>query len=74
MRANEDECVQAKIGNKSEGECIQVEKNAYKWLKLALTSMSRRFLQRRYDTRGGEENASKGIVVKKSGNDLRCIR
>ena len=32
---------------------------------LALTSMSRRFLQRRYDIRGGEENASSiGIIVK----------
>ena len=28
-------------------------------LCLALTSMSRRFLQRRYDMRGGEENASR---------------
>lgn len=30
VSANEDECVQAKIGNKSEGEWTQVEKNAYK--------------------------------------------
>ena len=53
---------------------------AFLWC-LALTSMSRRFLQRRYDIRGGEENASRhlGIVVKNknvkvAGNDLRRIR
>ena len=53
---------------------------AFLWC-LALTSMSRRFLQRWYDIRGGEENASRhlGIVVKNknvkvAGNDLRRIR